>query len=249
MRIEALPPFFRLLRFDRIDSTSDEAKRLAEAGAAEGTLVWAQEQSAGRGRRGRVWASPPGNLYLSLVLRPRSAAREAAQLGFAAAVAVAEACARFLPAGAEIQCKWPNDVLLGGAKMAGILLESHADAERGIAWLVLGIGINLASHPDATAYPATSLAAAGVTVTQEAMLPILAGRLIAWYETWRRQGFAPVREAWLARAFRLGGTIRVRLAETELGGRFAGLDEQGMLLLDGAEGRRTIAAAEIFPAG
>lgn len=114
---------------------------------------------------------------------------------------------------------------------------------------MLGIGVNLASHPDATEYQATLLAAAGATVTPEAMLPILAERILAWYETWRRQGFAPVREAWLSRAFGLGGTIRVRLAETELGGRFAGLDERGLLLLDGAEGRKMIAAAEIFPAG
>ena len=245
----ALPPFFRLERFDRIDSTSDEAKRRASAGAEEGTLIWALEQSAGRGRRGRAWHSPRGNLFCSLVLRPRSAAAEAAQLGFAAALAVAEACARALPADADIRCKWPNDVLLGGAKVAGILLESRADAEHGLDWLVLGIGINLAAHPEGTEYPATSLAAAGATVTPEAMLPILAERLLAWYDTWRRQGFAPLREAWLARAFGLGAAIRVRLAAAEFGGRFAGLDEHGLLLLDGADGRKRIAAAEVFPAG
>src|SRR5579885_2761839 len=248
MTAAALSPFFRLLRFDRIDSTSDEAKRLAAAGAAEGTLVWALEQGAGRGRRGRSWVSPRGNLYLSLVLRPAGTARAAAQLGFAAALAVAEACAAVLPAGADVRCKWPNDVLIGGAKAAGILLESVAGAGQGVAWMVLGIGVNLASHPAATEFPATSLAAAGAEVTPEAMLPILAGRLLAWYETWRRQGFAPVREAWLARAFALGGPIRVRLAAGELGGRFAGLDADGMLLLDGAEGPRAIAAAEVFPA-
>jgi BirA family biotin operon repressor/biotin-[acetyl-CoA-carboxylase] ligase len=245
----ALPSFFRVQRFDRIDSTSDEAKRCAGDGAEEGTLIWALEQSAGRGRRGRAWLSPRGNLYCSLVLRPRSAAAEAAQLGFAAALAVAEACARFLPGDADIRCKWPNDVLLGGAKVAGILLESRADAERGLDWLVLGIGINLAVHPEGTDYPATSLAAAGATVTPEVLLPILAERLLAWYDRWRQQGFAPLREAWLARAFGLGGPIRVRLAAAELGGRFVGLDEQGLLLLDGAEGRQRIAAAEIFPAG
>jgi BirA family transcriptional regulator, biotin operon repressor / biotin---[acetyl-CoA-carboxylase] ligase len=245
----SLPPFFCLLRFDRIGSTNDEAKQRAASGAPEGTLVWALEQTAGRGRRGRPWVSPPGNLYLSLVLRPQARPAEAAQLGFAAALAVAEACARFLPAGTEILCKWPNDVLIGGAKVAGILLESCADPERGLAWLVLGIGVNLAAHPDATEFPATSLAASGATVTPAALLPILAERLYAWYEIWRGQGFAPVRAAWLARAFGLGGPIRVRLARAELGGRFAGLDEQGLLLLDGAEGRKMIAAAEIFPAG
>lgn len=244
----ALPSFFRLLPFARIDSTNDEAKRRAAAGAVEGTLVWAEEQSAGRGRRGREWVSPPGNLYLSLVLRPRCRAAQAAQLGFVAALAVAEACARFLPPGAAPSCKWPNDVLIDGRKVAGLLLKSSADAQGALDWLVLGIGVNLATHPEATEYPATSLAASGAAVAPAAMLPILATLLRDGYDTWRGQGFAPVRAAWLARAHGLGAPIRVRLPAAELGGRFAGLDEAGMLLLDGAGGRRTIAAAEVFPA-
>jgi BirA family biotin operon repressor/biotin-[acetyl-CoA-carboxylase] ligase len=249
MNEPALAPFFRLLSLDQVDSTNGEAKRLAAAGAPEGTLVWAREQSAGRGRRGRAWASPPGNLYLSLVLRPDCAPRAAAQLGFAAALAVGEACARFLPQSAELRYKWPNDVLLGGRKLAGILLESQSAGEARIAWLVLGIGINLASHPEGTEYPATSLAA-GVVVTPETMIGVLAERLLAWYERWRgAEGFAAVRRAWLLRAYGLGSEIRVRLAQAELAGRFAGLDEDGGLLLDGVDGRRRIAAAEIFPAG
>ncbi|HXP29939.1 MAG TPA: biotin--[acetyl-CoA-carboxylase] ligase [Stellaceae bacterium] len=250
MNEPALEPFFRLLKFDQVGSTNGEAKRLAAAGAPEGTLVWAREQSAGRGRRGRAWASPAGNLYLSLVLRPDCAPRAAAQLGFAAAVAVGETCARFLPQAAELRYKWPNDVLLDGRKLAGILLESQSAGEARLAWLVLGIGINLASHPEATQYPATSLAAAGAVVTPETMIAVLAERLLAWYERWRgAEGFAAVRRAWLLRAHGLGSEIRVRLAQSELAGRFAGLDGDGGLLLDGAEGRRRIAAGEIFPAG
>ncbi|HUZ75095.1 MAG TPA: biotin--[acetyl-CoA-carboxylase] ligase [Stellaceae bacterium] len=246
--LPALPPFYRLLCFERIDSTNDEAKRLAAAAAAEGTLVWAEAQSAGRGRRGRAWLSPPGNLYVSLLLRPRCGAGEAAQLGFAAAIAVAETCASFLPAAAAVRLKWPNDVLVGGRKIAGILLESSSDARGGLDFLVLGIGVNLAAHPEAAEFPATSLAALGATVTPAAMLVPLAERLLAWYETWRGTGFAAVRAAWLDRAEGLGAPIRVRLASSELNGRFAGLDESGILLLDGAGGRRRIAAAEIFPA-
>jgi BirA family biotin operon repressor/biotin-[acetyl-CoA-carboxylase] ligase len=238
----SLPPFFHLLRFERIDSTNDEAVRRAEAGAGEGTLVVAAEQGAGRGRRGRAWISPPGNLYCSLLLRPACAVAEAAQLGFAAALAVAEAASLFLPPDARVTCKWPNDVLLGGRKFAGILLQSRASGAA-VDWLVIGIGVNLASHPEDTEYPATSLGAA----TPAQFIPILGERLLAWYETWRG-GFAVLRAAWLVRAEGLGGPIRVRLPDSELEGRFAGLDEAGRLMLDGPHGSRVIAAAEIFPA-
>ena len=246
-----LPPFFRLLRFERIDSTQDEAVRQAAAGAAEGTLVVALVQSAGRGRRGRAWISPPGNLHCSLVLRPACAVSDAAQLGFAASLAVAESASHFLPPGIVVACKWPNDVLVGGAKVAGILLQSRAVAgSPALDWLVIGIGVNLASHPAETEYPATSLAAAGAPeVTPDAMLPILAERLLAWYAAWRvPAGFTALRDAWLARAHGLGGPIRVRLPSAEIEGRFAGLDSAGRLVLDGPAGRQHIAAAEIFPA-
>ena len=246
-----LPPFFHPRHFAEIDSTNDEAMRLAEAGAAEGTLVVARAQSAGRGRRGRTWVSPPGNLYCSLVLRPACAVAAAAQLGFAAALAIADSASHVLPRGAAVSCKWPNDVLVGGQKLAGILLQSRAGGGgSALDWLVLGIGVNLASHPAGTEYPATSLAAAGAAeVTPEMFLPILAERLLAWFAAWRAPaGFAALRDAWLARAQGLGGPIRVRLPSAEIEGRFAGLDDEGRLVLDGPEGRRRIAAAEIFPA-
>jgi BirA family transcriptional regulator, biotin operon repressor / biotin---[acetyl-CoA-carboxylase] ligase len=240
-----LPPFFRLQQFERIDSTNDEAKRLAEAGAPEGTFVLAQEQSAGRGRRGRAWVSPRGNFFGSLLLRPHGAPADAAQLGFATSLAVAEAAEHFLPRDRAVTCKWPNDVLIDGRKLAGILLESRGGTA--IDWLVIGIGVNLVAHPERTDYPATSLTAAGRdAVDVAAFLPILAVRLLAWYEAWRAEGFAALREPWLARAHGLGGAIRARLPDTEIAGRFAGIDETGRLLLDAADGRRHIAAAEIF---
>lgn len=241
-----LPPFFRLSRFDEIDSTNDEAKRLAASGAAEGTLVWAGSQNAGRGRRGRPWVSLLGNLHVSLILKPQVPVGEAAEIGFVAALAVAAACDRVLPGAARL--KWPNDVLIDDKKVAGILLESRAEAGGALAWLVVGIGVNLAMHPEATEHPATSLQAAGASVTADAMLAALAHEFLGLYDLWRAQGFAPVRTAWLERAHGLGDPIRVRLAAADIDGRFAGLDTRGMLLLDAAEGRRAIAAAEIFPA-
>jgi BirA family transcriptional regulator, biotin operon repressor / biotin---[acetyl-CoA-carboxylase] ligase len=247
---ETLPSFFHLQKFAHLASTNEEATRLAAAGAPEGTLVLADEQSAGRGRRGRIWVSSPGNFFGSIVLRPGRPAAEAAQLGFAASLAVLEACGQFLPASVALACKWPNDVLADGRKLAGILLESRASGAGALDWLVIGIGVNLASCPRDTEFPAASLAEAGAPgVTPDAILPILGTRFLAWYEAWQRPGgFAALRTRWLDHAQGLGRPIRVRLSDSELDGRFAGLDDDGRLLLDGAEGRRTISVAEIFPA-
>jgi BirA family biotin operon repressor/biotin-[acetyl-CoA-carboxylase] ligase len=245
-----LPAFYSLRRFERLGSTSEEAKRLAADGAPGGLVIWAREQTAGHGRRGRPWVSPPGNLYVSVVLRPDCVAPAAAQLGFAAALAIGEATLRWLPPVVALSYKWPNDVLLDGRKLSGILLESQAAADGRLAWLVLGIGINLAAFPETVEYPATSLAAAGAgTIAPELMLEALAERFLHWYERWRVAGFAPLRQAWLARVHGLGTPIRVRLQREEMDGRFVGLDEDGVLLLETPAGCRRVAAGDVFPAG
>ena len=241
-----LPAFFSLVALDSVDSTNLEARRLAHAGAPEGTLVWAREQTAGRGRRGRRWTSPAGNLYLSLLLRPPARVAEAAQIGFVAAVALAETLAGFLPQERRISCKWPNDLLVDGAKVAGILLEAEALGEEPAA-LVLGIGVNLASHPEGLAYPATSVLAAGGGASVESLLQALALRLEHWYDLWRRAGFTRVRERWLDFAAGLGAAIEVRLEGATLKGRFAALDPSGALELELAEGgRRLVTAGDVF---
>lgn len=244
-----LPAFFRLHGFAELDSTNEEAKRQAASGAPAGTLISALTQRAGHGRRGRVWVSAPGNLYMSILLRPERSVAASAQLGFAAALAVGEALLPLLPAGAELAYKWPNDVLVDGRKISGILLESQAAGEGRIDWLVVGIGVNLASFPETSEYPATSLAAAGAApVALEALLQAVARSFYFWYERWLLHGFAPLREAWLARARGLGRPIRVRLPEGESEGRFAGLDKEGALLLDIGTARRRITAGDVFPA-
>lgn len=244
----ALPPFFRLIQHDRIASTSDEAKPLAAAGAPEGTLVWALEQTQGRGRQGRPWASPRGNFYASLILRPKVPVAVAAQLSFAATLAVGEACLELAPE-ATIAFKWPNDVLLEERKVAGILLESQAKPNGGLDWLILGIGINLATYPVNAAYPATALSATGADIAPDAMLTAFAPRLEHWYERWRSgEGFTMIRHAWLERAQGLGQEIRVRLPKDELHGIFAGLDADGALLLETKTARRRVEAGEVFPA-
>lgn len=229
-----LPPFFRCIHLAETGSTNDDAKRLAAEGSPEGTLIWADAQTSGRGRRGRTWQSPAGNLYISIILRPAAPVAIVGQLGFAAALAIAETAASLLPADRDIACKWPNDVLIGGRKVAGLLLETDMRPDGATDWLVLGVGINVARHPSGMEFPATSLAAQGARVDVADVLRGFAGHFLAWYDVWRAYGFAPLREAWLRRAAGLGGPIMVRLEDRTLAGVFSGLDEEGALLLHSA---------------
>jgi BirA family transcriptional regulator, biotin operon repressor / biotin---[acetyl-CoA-carboxylase] ligase len=244
-----LPPAYRLISLDSVDSTNDEAIRLAEAGAEDGTLVWAREQTKGRGRMGREFVSPRGNLYLSLVLRPDCDIAAAAQLSFVAALAVGDGIGSVVPAMLEITYKWPNDVLLNERKVSGILLESKTAPGGGIDWLVLGVGINVASYPEDTEFPATSLHFEGTprSVTEVEVLQAFSRHLLTWINRWLDDGFAPVRQKWLSHAHGKGEIIEVRLPKETLSGTFADMDKDGVLLLDvpGA-GQRRIAAGDVF---
>ena len=242
----APPAFFRPIFHEELVSTNDEARRLADAGAEEGTLVVARRQSGGRGRRGRVWHSPVGNLYTSFVLRPGGPPGEAAMLSFVAAVAVAVALERWLEP-ARIQLAWPNDVHVDGAKISGILLEASGLGDGAADAVVVGIGVNIRHHPDLADRPTTALRALGVeAASPEVVLADVAAGLLFWYERWRLEGFAPVRHAWLARAMRRGETIAARVGGKVIRGVFADLDESGALVLVTPEGaRRRITAGEI----
>jgi BirA family biotin operon repressor/biotin-[acetyl-CoA-carboxylase] ligase len=246
-----LPAAYRLVHYATVGSTNDEAKRLARATAEEGTLVWGYEQTAGRGRRGRAWVSPPGNLYASLILRPRCPIDQAAQLGFVAALAVGDTLRSTSEQRLDgLSYKWPNDVLLRGRKIAGILLESELGSDREIPlFLVVGVGINLVSSPRDTQSPATSIAEEDLgTVSPGAALEGFARHFQAWAERWREKGFAPIRTAWRAHAMSLGEPIQVRLEAATLHGRFLDIDQHGALLLESAGELRHISAGEIFPA-
>ncbi|MDJ0942065.1 MAG: biotin--[acetyl-CoA-carboxylase] ligase [Kiloniellales bacterium] len=244
-----LPPAYRLVALDAVGSSNDEARRLAEAGAEDGTLVWAREQSGGRGRRGRHWASPRGNLYLSLVLRPQCSLAEAAQLGFVAALGLGDAIGSVAPPMIEVTYKWPNDVLVNGRKAAGILLESQGAGSDTCDWLVLGLGVNVASYPEETEYPATSLRFEGCPpeVTETALLEAFGKHFLTWVNRWLEEGFAPIRKGWRNHAHGLGEEIRVRLANEEVSGLFRDLDETGALVLAQADaGERRITAGEVY---
>ena len=190
--------------YTELPSTNDEALRLAAAGAAHGTVVHALRQGAGRGRLGRPWSSPPGNLYVSVVLRPPPPSSRHAELGFVAALAVLDAVDAIVPTGVQASVKWPNDLLLEGAKLAGILLEGGGDGA-----IVAGFGVNIASAPTDLRYPATALALHG-PATVDGTLAALLAALERWWAIWLRQGFPPIRTAWLARAPRPGHPIDVQ---------------------------------------
>jgi BirA family biotin operon repressor/biotin-[acetyl-CoA-carboxylase] ligase len=243
-----LPASYRLVSYDSLGSTNDEAKRLASDGAKEGTLVWALEQTAGRGRRGRSWVSPPGNLYTSLILRPHCPAALAAQLGFVAALAVGDTLATICPGLEGLTYKWPNDVLVGGCKLAGILLESELGQGEVTRFVVVGVGINLVSSPRDAVSPATSIAEEDLgSVSPGAALEEFAHHFQAWARCWREEGFAPIRAAWRAHATALGEPIRVRQEPATLHGRFLDIAHDGALLLESAGEIRRIAAGEVFP--
>ena len=234
--------FLTIHRRESVGSTNDEAKRLADANAPEGTWVVAREQTGGKARRGRQWVSLPGNLYSSLLLRPPGPASALTALSFASAVAVGEALLT-LASGLPVAYKWPNDVLVGGRKIAGILLESGGNP----TWVVVGIGLNVAHHPDDSERPATSLKAEGYEISVDTAMSALGRTLENTYLRWRERGFDPVRQAWLARAVGLNQQITVRLPDREIAGVFAALDQDGALLLDQADGRRLrIDAGDVF---
>ena len=243
----ALPQGYALIALDEAGSTNDEARARAAAGAAEGTVVRAGRQRAGRGRRGRVWDSPPGNLYCSVLLRPACEARRVAQLSFVAALAVLDLVDGPLPGRAR--CKWPNDILVDGGKVAGILLESALGSDGRVDWVVLGIGVNLVNHPGLEGpIPSTSLVAAGApALAPEDALALLLAALDRRRSAWEAHGFAAVRRAWLGRAHGLGGPVTVANGRETLAGTFEGLDEEGALMLAREGGPSlSIAAGDVY---
>lgn len=237
----ALPPPFCLVALDCVDSTNDEARRRVEQGAGHGLVIWARQQTSGRGRRGRAWVSTPGNLHCSFLLHPGSDPTKAPQLTFVAAVALAETLKELAPQ-AAIACKWPNDILCGGRKISGMLLETAHP------WIILGVGVNVIHAPDPALYPTTCLRQIGSGAEAGDVLAAFADRLGHWHEVWLTQGFAPVRSAWLSHAMGVGGPVTVRLASnTVQEGRFAGLNGDGALLLEESDGTiRQILAGDVF---
>jgi BirA family transcriptional regulator, biotin operon repressor / biotin---[acetyl-CoA-carboxylase] ligase len=216
-------------------STNDDLAALAAEGAPEGTWLRADRQTGGKGRQGRAWSSPSGNLYASTLVRLTPGDPPPPTLALVAAVALHDVVAIYAPA---TQVKWPNDLLFDGAKLAGILLERQREA------VIIGFGVNLVHHPDDLDRPATSLAAlAGVVPEPPPFLEILAESFARWLARWRGEGMAPVIRAWMKAAHPVGSALSTSEGE----GLFEGLDESGALRLRLADGTlRVIHAGDVF---
>ena len=232
------------------DSTNAHALREAPAVSGPAWFL-GLEQTAGRGRRARAWSSPRGNFHGSLLLFPTERPDQVALRSFAAALALRDAFVALTGVPQAFSLKWPNDVLLNGAKVAGILLEATS-AGAGVQALSIGIGVNLIAHPDQSvmeegALPAVSLLSeTGIRVTPEAFLDALAPAYAKWEAVFTAQGFAPLREAWLAHAAKIGEQIRARTGKDTFYGVFETIDSQGNLILATATGQMAIPAAEVF---
>lgn len=245
-----LPPGYRLVRMETVDSTNAEARRRAKAGEPGPLWIWSARQSQGRGRGGREWISQHGNLFASLLIGVNCPLRAASQLALVTGIVTYDTIAKLIAyeGRSELLLKWPNDVLLAGEKLAGMLLENVGSPMEDRSVVVIGTGINLANHPEDLPQPAISLGAYGMTITPADALEVLAATTHEWLARWAEgTSFPTIRRAWLDRAGPTGRPLRVKINGEETEGVYAGLDADGALRLltpDGSEHR--IAAGDVF---
>lgn len=210
------------------------------------TWIIADTQTAGRGRRGRAWSSPTGNLMTTLYLPTRISAVEAGQVAFVAGLALESTVRHFIGDAAQVSLKWPNDVLIDGKKASGILLES-AMQNGEVNWLAVGLGLNLAHHPTDTPYPATDISAYADAPDNLTALSVLAAAFDSIFRQWQMGGFATILKAWRAVAHGMGGPMVARLENEEIQGIFHDIDEKGALLLKDESGAtHVIDAGDVF---
>lgn len=239
------PENVQRFELDTVDSTMSEARRRA-ADTGGDFWVLAARQTAGTGRRGRAWDTGSGNFSASLLLRSADKPDKLALRSFVAALALHETLVTLTGREAWFALKWPNDVLLRGGKLAGILLESHLDG------LVIGIGVNLKSLPPQTMLEPTSVTPkalapdTGVEISPVDFLDTLAPSFAGWEDRFRTYGFDPIRKAWLDRAAKLGEPISARLPGSVVNGTFETVDAAGAIVLSTADGRRAISAGDVF---
>lgn len=245
---------YRLISLQATDSTNDDVLQTARSGDPGQLWVVAAEQRAGRGRHGRQWASPEGNLYASLLLIDPCEVQHAPQLGFVAGLALHEAVEAVTGLGTpRLSLKWPNDLLLDGAKVSGLLLEGHRLDGNGPLAIVIGMGVNVAFAPTGTPYPAMALRHAKPALTREEMFRALSSSFARTFSAWRNAArmnpadpFGPIRRLWLERAAGIGGEVTLRLPSGEKRGIFEGLDRFGRLQLKTASGTELIDAGDLY---
>jgi BirA family biotin operon repressor/biotin-[acetyl-CoA-carboxylase] ligase len=245
---------YRLVSLEATDSTNDDALKAARSGDPGQLWITAAEQLAGRGRHGRQWSSPQGNLYASLLLIDPCEIAAAPQLGFVAGLALHEAVEEVTGIGApNLSLKWPNDLLLDGAKVSGLLLEGHRLAADGPLAIVIGFGVNVAFAPTGTPYPAAALKTFRPDLTRDILLCSLAAAFARTFSAWRTSSrmnasdpFGAIRRLWLERAAGVGQEVRLRLPSGEKKGVFEGLDRFGRLQLKSPDAVELIDAGDLY---
>lgn len=239
MKPTPLPLGYTLYSFDVLENTMDKAHQLAKEGAPHKTLVIASKQTKGRGRRGREWVSPLGNLYLSLILRPRCQVKECGAFSFLLALAMGRSLQVLVPF-EGIFFKWPNDLMIREAKIGGVLIEtesivSRATPDHWVNWAVGGMGLNLLEAPFCgEGFPSISLKDLGVSLEPYDFLPLLCQHLEDLLSLWTSQGFPPLRREWLKKMYGLGTQIVVKNQNTS--GTCCGIDEDGALIIKTPQG-------------
>lgn len=230
---------------ETVSSTQDIIKTRAEDGQPEGMVVQALEQTEGYGRHAREWVSEPGNLYLSLLLRPSCGVQEIGQLSLMAGLAAAQTIQGFMDEPDKLRLKWPNDVLIEGKKCAGLILETGLGADQSLEWVALGIGINLSAAP---AEIGTHIEAySDKPPTLDRLRHALLKEIATLYELWQAQGFGPIKAQWLARAHEKGDKVSVKIGDERREGSFHGIDEQGALLIHDEQFRvKKITSGDIY---
>lgn len=222
--------------YSSVPSTQDIILLRAMQDAEEGLVIQTMTQTAGRGRHGHEWVSPMGGLYMSLLLKPECHADQAAQLSFVVAVALSKAIDRYIETGHKKTLKWPNDVLVDGKKLAGILLESDIDHKGHVHSLSAGVGVNILSAPEDAVF-LKDLCDENTFLAINPVRDTILAEFNHYYQLWQEKGFAPIRELWLEEAHGLDSPMSVRLPDKTLKGRFKGLKSNGTLMLEGDDGK------------
>lgn len=239
---------YHLLSFETIDSTNEEAKRLAANGGSHGAVIWAKEQTKGKGRAGRDWECLPGNLFVTMLLQPGCDITLIPQLTYVASLAALHTIQDVLPEDAEVTLKWPNDILINGKKVAGILLESFMVPRDEQRWVAVGLGMNIEDSPKHVPFPATSLKEEGVEIiSAKIVLSRYVHCFVEVYNQWSRKGFSAIRRQWNNAAWSLGGRVRISLPHEEVEGTFKHIDLDGGLVIQiTPTKKRIIHAGDMF---
>lgn len=240
---------YNYLTFDVIDSTNSEARRVLSRGADGNFVISAGEQISGRGRNGRIWESRPGNLYMSILLEADGFYNRQSDISFVTALAVYDSISeisRTCASKVDLIIKWPNDILINGAKISGILLESiKSNAKH---YLIIGIGVNIALSPNLSDKKTISCADLNIkNISPSLMLDIIMKHFSYYYNLWQDKGFTPVRQLWLERSCKRGEVITVSDGRNRISGLFQDIDENGAIVLKLASGEHCkLSTGDVF---